>query len=217
MTNAKSYCMVITRTICTVAHDLVLWIRISCHLLVRNHINVVYVTSVLKKIIDVNRYLRRHTWDKPYQSSNCDIIFKICIHKWYVKISVGDWDSLYMKHLKMYNREKHISATIIIWPYVKLHISIFLFNEEHYWRILSLTAGKLQKYIIYKKINMNRICWVIIEWIFAKLHKCVFCTIIQSYRYEGSLRNIRFCLMEKNMYLVYTSTRYCPFKYKKMN
>ena len=40
----------------------------------RNHINVVYVTSVLKKIIDVNRYLRRHTWDKPYQSSNCDMI-----------------------------------------------------------------------------------------------------------------------------------------------
>ena len=94
-------------------------------------------------------------------------------------------------------------------------MSIFLFNEEHYWRILSLTAGKLQKYIIYKKINMKRICWVIIELIFAKLHKCVFSTIIQSYRYEGSLRNICFCLMETNMYLVYTSTRYCPFKYGK--
>ena len=138
MTNAKSYCMVITRTICTVAHDLVLWIRISCHLLVRNHINVVYVTSVLKKIIDVNRYLRRHTWDKPYQSSNCDIIKKICIHKWYVKNSVGDWDSLYMKHLKMYTREKHISATIIIWPYVKLHISIFIFNENIIEEFLAL-------------------------------------------------------------------------------
>ena len=97
----------------------------------------------------------------------------------------------------------------------KLHISVFLFNEKHYGLIVSLISGKLLIFMIYKMINMKRICWVNNKWIVTKLHKCVFCTIIQSYRYEWYLRKFFFRLMETYMYLVYTSTRYCPFKYKK--
>ena len=101
----------------------------SRQILVRNHLNVVYVTNVLKDLNNVIRYLRKHNGKMPYQCVNCDMkqfnlfmIFKELsqILKFYIsEISKN-----------IYQRRKHISATFVGGKYFKWHSSILLFNEK---------------------------------------------------------------------------------------